>query len=63
MSRCDPKPLQTPLEQCVALFRGPAGSKLRLQVVDLTNGQTNTVTCKRARLPVRINGGPDQRLP
>lgn len=47
----------------MARFRGPAGSKLRLQVVDLTNGQTNTVTCKRARLPVRINGGPDQRLP
>jgi C-terminal processing protease CtpA/Prc len=38
------------LGDCVRLIRGPAGSKLRLEVVDLHQNLTNTIELIRARI-------------
>ncbi len=38
------------LEECVNLIRGPAGTKVRLEVIDPEQNETNTVELTRQRL-------------
>jgi len=38
------------LEECVSLIRGPAGTKVRLEVIDPEQNETNTVELTRQRL-------------
>jgi hypothetical protein len=38
------------LEDCVSLIRGPAGTKVRLEVIDPEQNETNTVELTRQRL-------------
>ena len=39
-----------PLNDCGDMVRGPAGSKVKLELVDLTNNKTNTVELTRERI-------------
>ena len=39
-----------PPSTCVALMRGPIGSRVQLQVVDLATHATNVVHCSRAKI-------------
>ena len=41
-----------PLVACVAMTRGPVGSKVQLQVIDPARSETNIVEFTRAKIPV-----------
>jgi C-terminal processing protease CtpA/Prc len=42
------------LPECVNLIRGPAGSKVRLELVDLVQDKTNTVELTREKIQVHM---------
>jgi C-terminal processing protease CtpA/Prc len=41
-----------PLAVCVAMTRGPVGSKVQLEVIDLATSETNIVEFTREKIPV-----------
>jgi C-terminal processing protease CtpA/Prc len=41
-----------PLEECIKMIRGTAGSKVKLELVDPTNNKTNTVELIREIIPM-----------
>jgi carboxyl-terminal processing protease len=43
-----------PLIVCVALMRGPVGSQVQLQVIDLTANQTNIVEFTREKISIPV---------
>jgi C-terminal processing protease CtpA/Prc len=47
-----------PLKDCVDLLRGPVGTKVKLELVDIANGKTNTVELTRERIPVLAAASP-----
>ena len=38
------------LEDCVAMLRGPIGTKVKLELIDAANSKTNTVELARERI-------------
>ena len=38
------------LEDCVAMLRGPAGTKVKLELIDTASGKTNTVELTRGKV-------------
>ena len=51
------------LRDCVAMTRGPVGSRVRLTVVDITNNSTNLIEFTREKILLPESRGPIKQLP
>jgi len=52
-----------PLAECVAMTRGPVGSKVRLGVIDPAKGETNLVELTREKITLPAGAGAPLRRP
>jgi len=50
------------LKDCVDLLRGPVGTKVKLELIDIVNSKTNTVELTRERIPVLSAESPAKSL-
>jgi C-terminal processing protease CtpA/Prc len=55
--------LGKPPAMCVAMMRGPVGSKVQIEVIDTAKSTTNIVEFTRAKIPVRAGHGTVKGLP
>ena len=50
------------LKDCVDMLRGPVGTKVKLELIDIVNSKTNTVELTRERIPVLSAESPAKSL-